>query len=68
MPPFHKRGASYRINPKPADPKSAYSQTLRAEIQRKLEAMTKPPQPVTTLAEMSPEKQEEMRRLYGRKS
>jgi len=65
MPPFHKRGAAYRINPRPADPKSAYSQTLRAEIQRKLEAMTKPPQPVTTLAEMSPERQAELRALYA---
>jgi len=67
MPPFHKRGAAYRINPRPADPKSEYSKSLRADIQRKLETLTKPPQPVTTLAQMSLEKQEEMRRLYERK-
>jgi hypothetical protein len=65
MPPFHKRGAAYRINPKPADPNSDYSKSLRADIQRKLEALTKPPQPVTTLADMSPEKQEEMKALYA---
>jgi hypothetical protein len=65
MATFHKRGAAYRINPKPADPNSAYSKTLRAQLQKKLEAMTAPPQKVTTLKQMSPEKQAEMQKLYG---
>lgn len=64
MATLHKRGASYRINPKPHNPNGSYGKTLRAELQRKLEAMTKPPQPVTTLKDMSPEKQAELRALY----
>ena len=64
MPAFHKRGAAYRINPKPSNPNGQYGKTLRAKLQRKLEALTQPPQKVTTLAEMSPEKQAAIKALY----
>lgn len=62
-----KRGAAYKMHPRGQAGNNEYAQTLRAHLQRKLEAMTAPPTKVTTLAEMSPEKQEEMKRLYGRK-
>lgn len=68
MPAFHKRGAAYSLHTRPANPNGQYAKTLRAQLQKKLEALTAPPQPVTTLAEMSPEKQAEMIKLYKGKS
>lgn len=68
MPQFYKRGVAYCINPKPGNPNSDYAKTFRGQLQQKLEALIKPPQPVTTLKQMSPEKQAEMIRLYGRKA
>lgn len=64
MPAFHKRGAAYSLHTRPANPNGQYAKTLRAQLQQKLEALTKPPQPVTTLKQMSPEKQAAMQALY----
>lgn len=64
MPHFAKKGASYKFHPRPQKPDTEYAKTLRAKLQRKLEALTEPPQKVTTLAEMSPEKQAAIKALY----
>lgn len=65
MPAFHKRGAAYSLHTRPANPNGQYAKTFRAKLQQKLEALTAPPQPVTTLKQMSPEKRAEMIKLYG---
>lgn len=63
MPRTYRLGESIKFHPRRADPEGSYAQTLAGLIQRKLELLP-PPQPVTTLAQMSPEKQAEMRVLY----
>lgn len=67
MPRFYKVGEAYKIHKRAADPNGQYANRLPGQLQKKLESLP-PPQKVTTLAEMSPEKQAEMRRLYGRKA
>lgn len=59
----YRLGESIKFHPRRADPEGSYAQTLAGLIQRKLELLP-PPQPVTTLVQMSPEKQAEMARLY----
>lgn len=63
MPKTYRLGESIKFHPRRSDPEGHYAQTMAGQIQKKLELLP-PPQPVTTLKQMSPEKQAEMARLY----
>ena len=63
MPTFHKKGEAWKIHQRTSDPEGDYAKSLPGLLQKKLEALP-PPRPVTHLKDMSPEKQEEMKRLY----